>query len=64
MQGALALLETLCLTGTSAIAVVDKDVLSEDRDHLLRFSERLEQGDIVSHFFVVEVQSTKHPPSL
>jgi hypothetical protein len=56
MQAALALLETLRASGTSAIVVVDEDGSSEDRDHFLRFSARLEQGDIVSHFFVVEAQ--------
>jgi hypothetical protein len=56
MQAALALRETLRASGTSAIVVVDEDGSSEDRDHFLRFSARLEQGDIVSHFFVVEAQ--------
>ena len=56
MQAALALLGTLRASGTFAIAVVDEDGSSEDRDHFLRFSERLERGDIVSHFFVIEAQ--------
>ena len=54
MQAALALLGTLRANGTSAIVVVDEDGSSEDKDHFLRFSARLEGGDIVSHFFVVE----------
>lgn len=57
MQAALALLGTLRASGTSAIVVVGEDGSREDRDHFLRFSERLEGGDIVSHVFVVEAQS-------
>ena len=56
MQAALALLGTLRASGTSAIVVVDEYGSLEDRDHFLRFSARLERGDIVSHFFVVEAQ--------
>lgn len=56
MQAALALLGTLRASGTSAIVVIDEDSSSEDRDHFLRFSARLEGGDIVSNFFFVEAQ--------
>ena len=56
MHAALALLGTLRASGTSAIVVIDEDSSSEDRDHFLRFSARLEGGDIVSNFFFVEAQ--------
>jgi hypothetical protein len=56
MQAALALLGTLRASGTSAIVVIDEYGSSEDRDHFIHFSARLERGDIVSHFFVVEAQ--------
>jgi hypothetical protein len=65
MQAALSLLGTLRASGTSAIVVVDEDGSSEDRDHFLRFSARLERGDIVSTFFLLKkLKGTKHPPSL
>jgi len=56
MQAALALLGTLRATGTSAIVVVDEYGSTEDKDHFIRFSARLEQGDIVSCFFAAEAQ--------
>ena len=56
MQAALALLGTLRASGRSAIVVVDEHGSSEDKDHFIRFSARLERGDIVSHFFVVGAQ--------
>ena len=56
MQAALALLGTLRASGTSAIVVVDEYGSTEDKDHFVRFSTRLEQGDIVSCFFTVDSQ--------
>jgi hypothetical protein len=56
MQAALDLLGTLRASGTSAIVVVDEYGSSEDREHFIRFSARLERGDIVSHFFFVKAQ--------
>jgi len=46
MQAALALLETLRASGMSAIVVVDQYGPTEDKEHFIRFSERLDQGDI------------------
>lgn len=56
MQAALALLATLRASGTSAIVIVDEHGSREDREHFIRFSARLERGDIVSHFFVVKAR--------
>ena len=56
MQAALALLGTLRASGTFAIVVVDECSSTEDKEHFIRFSARLERGDIVSYFFATKVQ--------